>query len=132
VTARVRSAASLAVLCVLLLASAVGLVLGAQVALDGPQTEQTWGVALVHYMAAAENAFVGFYNRRPWWRAWVGRALMTKSVGLMLLLDLAVVGYHVHYTYPQWVGLLVYGVIALGITGQLVVLLAVRNRRGDE
>lgn len=43
-------------------------------------------VVLVHLMVVGQLLFVALWASFPWWKEWVGRALMIKSFSLLVLL----------------------------------------------
>lgn len=85
---------------------------------------------LTVWAALAQTLFIVIYATRPWWRAFVGRALFTKSLALALLLDLAVAR---HYFDDPWLDLLfdvLFAGVVAGITFQLAALVhEVRHHR---
>jgi hypothetical protein len=95
----------------------------------------TAAVILVVGMAPAATLFPLLYGlTTPWWRSLIGRALMTKAVGLALLIDISLA--------YQWLGddyflrdvvrLTVYGLIFVGVWLQLTALFVEKYRaRGD-
>jgi hypothetical protein len=96
---------------------------------------------LFHAMTFGEITFVVLYaivahggnGRQAWWQSAVGRALMTISVGLALLLILSVVGYWTNYQTPQWLTTLGLVIITVGIYERLFAFarLAARGKRGQ-
>jgi hypothetical protein len=91
----------------------------------------TAAVILVVGMAPAATLFPLLYGfTTPWWRSLIGRALMTKAVGLALLIDISLA--------YQWLGddyflrdvvrLTVYGLIFVGVWLQLTALFVEKYR----
>jgi hypothetical protein len=84
---------------------------------------------LFHAMTLGEVAFVvlyavtvrGQYGSVPWWRSDIGRALMTISVGLALVLILSEVGYWTNYLAPEWLTTAGFALIVVGIYERLIV-----------
>lgn len=67
-----------------------------------------------------------------WWRNPIGRALMTKAIGLALLVDLSVVPIilgHPDYEYPAWVQVFVFVFVCAGLWYQFIVFLRIRFGR---
>ena len=82
---------------------------------------------VVHVMLVGQIVFLFMWARLPWWREWVGRALMLKSFALLLLIGVAVVNYwiiEVGGPYPgaDWVVLVTHVLVLLGIWSQVVAL----------
>lgn len=42
----------------------------------------------VYAMALGQGLFVAMWAVLPWWRAWIGRAMMLKSTALLLVLTM--------------------------------------------
>lgn len=96
----------------------------------------TAAVLLILVAAPAATAFPIVYGlTSPWYRSLLGRALMTKAVGLALLIDISLI--------YQWLGddyflrnvvrLTVYSLIAAGVWMQCTALVVekVRARRSS-
>jgi hypothetical protein len=80
-----------------------------------------WTVRLVHAAAVGQTAFVVLWAMLPFYRTWVGRALMVKSFSLMLYLDWAVAVYH-HWLplgHQQVIAVVLFAFIAVGIWSQM-------------
>lgn len=89
---------------------------------------------LLHIAAAGQTLFMLMWMTLPWWRAWVGRALMVKSVAMGLFLVSAVVHHHVDtYAWEPVVVLLLFAGVTLGIWSQVLAIgLEIRAaRRGS-
>lgn len=78
---------------------------------------------LVWIGGTAQTLFVLIWATQPWFREWMTRAIMTKSLGIMLLLDLSLFGYYVTYAAAQLVGLIVIMFVTLGALLQVVALI---------
>ena len=79
---------------------------------------------LLHISAIGQTAFVILWATRPWYREWIGRALMVKSFSLMLFLDRALVLSYLEprpSRAPLWTTIL-FGFVTLGIVTQLAAL----------
>ena len=79
--------------------------------------------ALLHVCAIAQTAFVILWLILPWWKEWIGRALMVKSAALMLFLDFSLL---VHYVGVQWwrpyVSAALFTLVTVGIVSQVIAL----------
>ena len=88
-------------------------------------------VTLVALMAFPATMFpIIFGLTGPWWRTLVGRALMTKSVGLALLIDISLL-YTIFgddYAARDAVRLGVYGFILAGVWLQFIALVVEKRR----
>ena len=80
--------------------------------------------ALLHVAAICQTLFVILWATLPWWREWIGRALMVKSLSLMVYLDWAL-AYHYwpHMPAVRVIGAVLFGFITLGIVSQLAALI---------
>ena len=81
---------------------------------------------MVFAMAPAATAFPLLYGlTSPWWRSLVGRALMTKAVGLALLIDISIVYQFLgdDYAARNAVRFAVFGFILAGVWLQFFALL---------
>lgn len=91
-------------------------------------------VLLVLIAAPAQTAFVFYYGfTSPWWRSLIGRALMTKAVGLALLIDISLIYNWLGDAYAarDVVRLSVFALIAVGAWLQLAAFIAEKHRRTD-
>lgn len=89
-------------------------------------TNEEIAIWLVRIGAVTQTTFVFLYGGfSPWWRNRVGRALFTKALGLMLLLDLSLINEAVGRPYPymEQVVIAVIGLVTLGSLMQLSALL---------
>jgi hypothetical protein len=83
----------------------------------------SWTVRLVHAAAIGQTLFVFQWAFLPWYRTVIGRALMVKSLSLMLYLDWTLVVYHWGpLTDQQTIAVVLFGLITFGIWSQLVAL----------
>ena len=73
--------------------------------------------------AIVQTTFVAIYATRPWFRSFTGRAIFVKASALMLLVDVSVVHAFIDYPAEQTVEDLVYVLVLLGMTWQLIALL---------
>lgn len=89
----------------------------------------TIAVLLLFSMLLPVNAFPVLYAFSPWYGSAVGRALMTLAVGLMLLVDFAVFYRFVPGPTPDWLRVIVYGIITAGLYYQFAVLVRYQFRR---
>jgi hypothetical protein len=79
-----------------------------------------WTLRLYTVAAVGQTLFVVLWFLLPWWRTWVGRALMAKSFSLAIILDWALVNYHFGpFLHQQAIGLALFGLVALSIWLQL-------------
>lgn len=88
---------------------------------------------IIHAAAVGQTIFLGLWLTLPWWRAWVGRALMVKSSALWVLLVGALVNYwidKIHGPYPgeTAVVLLTHVAVLIGVWSQVFALGWERNR----
>lgn len=82
--------------------------------------------------AIGQTGFVVCWVTLPWWTHWVGRALMVKSLALMIYLDTAIVLTNVEYFYGlTLLSVILFGFVVVGIWSQLVTLLHERFKRKD-
>ena len=102
------------------------------------ETLQAFDLWIVHGMLVGQILFVAVWAALPWWKEWIGRALMLKSIALLLLIGAAVVNYWIIETwgpYPgaDWVILTTHILVFIGIWSQVVALAhEIREaRRGD-
>lgn len=86
-------------------------------------TVETLSDVFLHVSAPAQTLFVVLWAVLPWWREWIGRALMIKSFALMLFLNFALL---VHYAGPAWwqpyLSAALFGLVTVGIVSQVVAL----------
>lgn len=92
----------------------------------------TTAVVLVLLAAIGQTMFVALWIFQGWWRTWIGRALMVKSVAWMVYIDAAIISAWATFSQRLWEAL--FAGIVLGIYSQLVamgweVFRARRNRR---
>jgi hypothetical protein len=90
-------------------------------------------IALVVGMVFPATAFPILYATRPWYRSLLGRALMTKAIGLALLVDLSVAHYFGLLGDNGITRLVVYALVFLGLWQQFLALCLIvwRARKGD-
>jgi hypothetical protein len=89
-------------------------------------TADDLAVLMVIAMAPAATAFPIVYGlTSPWWRSLVGRALMTKAVGLALLIDISIAYEFLgdDYAARNAVRFTVFGFILTGVWLQFFALL---------
>lgn len=96
----------------------------------------TIAVMLILIAAPAQTLFALIYGfASPWWRSLIGRALLTKALGLALLIDISLLYQWLgdDYALRDVVRISVYTLIACGAWLQLTALLAekVKGRRED-
>ena len=94
-------------------------------------TADTAAVLLVVAAAPAATAFPLWYGlTAPWWRSLIGRALMTKAVGLALLIDISILYKFLgdDYALRDVVRLTVYALITVGVWMQFSALLLEQHR----
>lgn len=82
---------------------------------------------IVHGMLIGQTVFVATWLTLPWWREWVGRALMVKSVSLLLLFAVAIGNYWVlklwgPYLGWEYVTLASHVLVLVGIWSQVLAL----------
>jgi hypothetical protein len=92
-----------------------------------------WTRRLVYAAAVGQTLFVVLWATLPFYRTWVGRALMIKSLSLMIYLDwaVAVINGWVPESHRQNIAVVLFGLITVGIWSQLVAILVemMRGRR---
>lgn len=81
-------------------------------------------LAMVWVGAVSQSLFVLLWMTQPWWSTgWITRAIMAKSFGLALLLDISLVNYYVPaYHAAPMVAVIVVGVVVAGSVAQLCAL----------
>ena len=93
----------------------------------------TFAKWLVYVATAGQLAFVLLYGVGSWntWRREpIGRALMTKSVGLAMILALTSARYLFgDYPYRAQALMICFGIVVVGIYWQLIVFTRIRWRR---
>lgn len=74
--------------------------------------------------AIAQTIFLAMWLTLPWWREWVGRALMVKSLALGVYLDSVLIHEYLvpDYAAEPYVRTLLFLLIVLGICSQVVAL----------
>lgn len=85
-------------------------------------------VGIVFAGVIPATLFPILYGRSPWRRSKVGRALMTKAVGIALLIDFSVLYVLLGRDAPGWLRVVVYGLVITGVWMQFVALVRVRYR----
>jgi hypothetical protein len=81
------------------------------------------GEWLLWASAVGQTLFVVLWMTMPWWRHWVGRALMVKSIALGIYLDFALVHNYIDpYPALPLLGVILFGFITIGIWTQLATL----------
>ena len=91
----------------------------------------------VAILAAGTIPATGFpivYAFAPWRKSRVGRALMTKAVGIALLIDLSMWGWVTPWDVPDWVVITVFAIVVGGVWMQFLALVRVqlsRSKRYD-
>lgn len=83
-----------------------------------------WSLRLVYAAAVGQTLFVILWGTLPWYRTRVGRALMVKSVSLMVYLDWAVLVINgwVPIAHRENIAVVLFGLITVGIWTQLTAL----------
>lgn len=89
-----------------------------------------WVYWLLLYVAVPANLYPLFYSFRPWRSTQQGQALMIKSIGNMMLIDI-IVAFSLFGEYPgrAWLRAVAFTVFAAGTTYLLVTLLRAPNAR---
>lgn len=78
---------------------------------------------LVHVSAVAQTVFVVLWLTLPWWREWVGRALMVKSVALALFLDFSLINHYAgEYAWRPYLTAGLFALVTAGIVSQVIAL----------
>jgi hypothetical protein len=78
---------------------------------------------LVHVSAVAQTVFVVLWLTLPWWREWVGRALMIKSVALALFLDFSLINHYAgDYAWRPYITAALFALVTAGIVSQVIAL----------
>lgn len=89
---------------------------------------ERWEFGLICGMLVGQIAFVIVWALLPWWREWIGRALMAKSAALMLLLAMTIVNtvimmrHPAGYPYMATVRRVGDSAVLLGIWSQLIAI----------
>jgi len=90
--------------------------------------EPTWlfvaKVAVIAIAAIGQTTFVALWARLPWYKEWIGRALMTKAVALMVFIDVALLWELIPGVW-RWqflVNIIIYLTVTAGIWLQVVAL----------
>lgn len=82
-----------------------------------------WSVRLLHISAVGQTLFVLIWMTLPWFKSWVGRALMVKSLALMALLDEALLFYYLPpVPHEALLGVLIFALVCLGIWSQVAAI----------
>lgn len=82
-----------------------------------------WSYLILHVSAVGQTLFVLIWVTLPFYRSWIGRALFVKSVSLAIYLDFAEVVYWWGPLPDQLLlGVLLFGLIAVGIWSQVVAI----------
>lgn len=96
-----------------------------------------WTLRLYTAAAIGQTLFVALWATLPWWRTVVGRALMVKSFALMVVLDWALVTYHLGpFAHQESISVVLFGLVVVGIWSQVAAIghemwLARRERRSS-
>lgn len=80
---------------------------------------------LVYGSAFSQTVFVVQWVLLPWWRSWVGKALMLKSVAFMLALQIQVyfmLHPDINYDTALAIGVAAFCLIFAGCTAQCIAL----------
>lgn len=90
-----------------------------------PETLNAIAVALIVLAAPAATCFPIVYAFRPWRDSLIGRALMTKAVGVALLIDISIAYQFLGNDYPgrDYVRVGAYALIAVGIWFQFIAMI---------
>lgn len=106
------------------LAAIVGAVIAVVLSTVSDPTLMRIGEWLVYGSLPAANGFVLVYGlTRPWYLSQIGRALMTKALGVAALFDLSAFAQMSHVTIPLRLTVIVVGLIVAGIWYQFLVML---------
>lgn len=79
-----------------------------------------WRTVTIGTAAVGQTLFVAFYVTLPWWRTFLGRALFTFATLFALLVDVAVCGRVWDWPGEDACIVALYGLVALGVWGQLI------------
>jgi hypothetical protein len=89
-------------------------------------------LVLVWVGAVFQTGFVLTWATLPWYREWIGRALMIKSLSLAILFDSAIIQHYIGpYPAQQLVGVLLTILVVLAIVLQFAALVWEMWRAGD-
>lgn len=94
----------------------------------------TAALAIIGLIALPINLFTVLYAfTTPWWREWIGRALFVSSLGLMLLVDIALAYNWLGDDYPgrDIVRLAVYSIICVGAWFKLIALFVAKRQKSE-
>lgn len=75
-----------------------------------------------------QTLFVIMWGMLPWWREWIGRALMVKAFALMLLFDSALLNLLWPHKPLVWVDRTILILVIVGIWSQVFALTYERRR----
>lgn len=98
------------------------------------ETIDAIAVALIVIAAPPATMFPIVYAFRPWHQSLIGRALMTKSIGIALLIDISLAYRFLGDDYParDYVRIGVYALIAAGIWFQFIAMVRAPHRPPDK
>lgn len=79
-----------------------------------------WSIRILNASAVGQTLFVVLWATLPWYRYRVGRALMVKSLGLMVYLDWTFIVYHFGpFAHQVVIGTWLFALVAFGIWSQV-------------
>ena len=78
-------------------------------------------------MAVGQTAFAMLYVTFPWWRSLLGRALFSKALSLMVLLDFYIIARLLDLRDVDWVYTVLYFALSLTIWGQFLAFVMVKR-----
>lgn len=89
--------------------------------------------ALVHLMAVGQTIFIIIWALLPWWKEWIGRALMIKSVALWLLMTVGLIVFWIEQAVGMrgWMEptmLVTHVFVLIGVWSQVAALAYEKNR----
>lgn len=117
------------------LAAAIGATIAVALSAMSDATLLTVAEWTVYAALPAANGFVIVYGfTRPWYRSQIGRALMTKALGVAALFDLSAYAQVTKVQLPIRLSLMVVALVVVGIWYQFIVLALTprdKPRRGD-
>lgn len=90
---------------------------------------ETFAKWTIYVSTVPAVAFPILYAFRPWWRSPIGRALMTKGVGIALLFGMSTMQLIDLYVMRPWMQAWIYLLVGVGITFQALVLVTTPRDR---
>lgn len=90
-----------------------------------------WRGATIGIAAIGQTSFVAMYLNFPWWRSYLGRALFVHAFTFALLVNVGLAGLVWNWPGEDGTFVALYGLVALGIWGQVIAFIRVHADRGS-